>query len=83
MEILDALEQKVAGLLEEVKGLRARNAELEKKLAGGLNAGPGGEQAAQHIAELKQALEDEKNLKEAVLKRINTLVQHLEDNIKD
>ncbi|MDL2285249.1 cell division protein ZapB [Desulfovibrio sp. OttesenSCG-928-F07] len=78
MEILDALEQKVAELIKELAALKARNAELEQQVPGGFKAGPDDNAAAKRIAELEQALFKEKELKKAALQRINALVQHLE-----
>ncbi len=80
MEILDALEQKVATLLKELASVKARNAELESKISGGFNAGQGNDNAARRIAELEQALERETKLREAVLKRVDALVQNLEEH---
>lgn len=76
MEILDALERKVTELMNEIAVLRKRNAELESKGAG--TAAAGGE--SRKTAELENALEYERKLREAVLKRVSTLVRRLEEH---
>ena len=76
MEILDALERKVTELLNEVAALRKRNAELEA-----INASPAAERdEGSKIAGLEQALEKEQKLRETALKRVSTLVRHLEEH---
>ena len=76
MEILDALERKVTELLNEVAALRKRNAELEA-----INASPtAGRAEDAKIALLEQALEQEHKLRKTALKRVSTLVRHLEEH---
>lgn len=75
MEILDALEQKVTELLDEVVALRKRNAQLEA-LAEGATADQGN---GEELARLEEDLRQERDLREAVSKRVDTLVRHLEE----
>ncbi|MDR2503877.1 MAG: cell division protein ZapB [Deltaproteobacteria bacterium] len=76
MEVLDALERKVAELLREMAALRARNLELEG-LSGARAAEEGA--AARRVAELTRTLEEEKRLREAALERIDALAHRLEE----
>ena len=75
MEILDALEQKVTELLKEIADLRKRNAQLEA-MSSNATAGQG---SGEELARLEESLRQERELREAVLKRVNTLVRHLEE----
>lgn len=72
MDILDALERKVTELLDEIAALRKRNAELEVGLAAGRDNGA-------EIARLEEALRQERELREDVLKRVSTLVRRLDE----
>lgn len=74
MEVLDALERKVAELLTEVSALRKRNAELEDIGAAA------GQNESGRIAGLEEALRQERELREAVLQRISVLLRRLEDH---
>lgn len=77
MEMLDALERRVTELLDETRALRKRNAELEA-----LNSAPARVEEGENpqIARLEEALRQEQTLREAVLKRVSTLVRHLEEH---
>lgn len=75
MEILDALERKVTELLKEIADLREHNARLEAMPS---NA-TAGQSDGDKIARLEEALSQERALREAVLKRVITLAQHLEE----
>lgn len=86
MEILDALEQKVTYLLEEVVSLREEKARLEQLLAthesGSLSKETAeaerDEKRLSRIKELEEALAAEKKMSGAVLKRVDALIQRLE-----
>ncbi|MDR2050733.1 MAG: cell division protein ZapB [Deltaproteobacteria bacterium] len=77
MEVLDVLERRVTELLAEVTALRARNFELESRISAGAPA-ESCEEALRRVAELTEVLEEEKKHKEAVFKRIDSLVRRLE-----
>lgn len=76
MEILDALEQKVTELLNEVAALRERNAELGTMSAGTAEAE---RDESEEIARLEEALKEERELREEALGRVSTLLRHLEE----
>lgn len=84
MTILDALEQKVMSLLEEVAILRGEKSRLERQLSessGRMDNKDKLEQVSEYlarIAELEADLAAEKELKAAVLERIDNLVLRLE-----
>jgi hypothetical protein len=84
MTILDALEQRVMGLLEEVAILRGEKTRLEKQFSessGRMENKDKLEQLSEYlarIAELESCLAAEREHKAAVLERIDNLVLRLE-----
>ena len=78
MEVFDALEHKIAELLREVTALRTQNHDLENRLSFAKEAGEG--EAGARVAELVRELERERRLRGDVLRRIDVLVQYLEEN---
>ena len=84
MEILDALEQKVTYLLNEVVSLREEKSRLEQLLAtqhGGSSSADAAElkkNRPDRIKELEEALAAEKRLSGTALERIDALIQRLE-----
>ena len=76
MELLDLLENRVAGLMAEVDRLRAENSRLHEDVvtAESLLATSEEEKRA-----LKESLTQEQQVKDAVLQRIDGLLQRLKD----
>ncbi len=76
MELLDLLENRVAGLMAEVDRLRAENSRLREDVvaAESLLATSEEEKRA-----LKESLTQEQQVKDAVLQRIDGLLQRLKD----
>ena len=73
MELLDLLEQRVSTLVTDMELLRKENDKLREEASVGLAA------LAEENAFLKHALEEEQQIKDAVLKRIDGLLQRLQD----
>lgn len=76
MELLDLLENRVAGLMAEVDRLRAENSRLREDVVTteSLLATSEEEKRA-----LKESLTQEQQVKDAVLQRIDGLLQRLKD----
>ena len=76
MELLDLLENRVTGLMAEVDRLRAENSRLREDVvaAESLLATSEEEKRA-----LKESLTQEQQVKDAVLQRIDGLLQRLKD----
>ena len=73
MELLDLLEQRVSALVTDMEVLRKENDKLREEASVGLAV------LAEENAYLKHALEEEQQIKGAVLKRIDGLLQRLKD----
>lgn len=83
MEILDALERKVSNLLDEVTTLRADNLRLQKMLSDSKSRPESGPTApTQEAQALQKALDEERQLRENIQKRIDALVKRLEEHSK-
>jgi cell division protein ZapB len=72
MELLDILESRVDSLVTEIEFLRKENAKLRADASGGIAA------LTEENNYLKQALEEEQQLKDAVLKRVDGLLSRLQ-----
>jgi len=72
MELLDLLENRVDSLVTEIEFLRKENAKLREDSSSGLTV------LAEENNYLKQALEEEQQLKDAVLKRVDGLLSRLQ-----
>jgi cell division protein ZapB len=72
MELLDLLESRVDSLVTEIEFLRKENAKLREDASAGLTS------LTEENSYLKQALEEEQQLKDAVLKRVDGLLSRLQ-----
>jgi len=72
MELLDLLEGRVDSLVTEIEFLRRENAKLREDASAGLSG------LVEENNYLKQALEEEQQLKDAVLKRVDGLLSRLQ-----
>lgn len=76
MELLDLLEQRVSDLLDEMVSLRVENRRLREDVA-----------ASQHktieIAELQQKLEQERQVREQALSRVDALLRRIQDGLDE
>jgi cell division protein ZapB len=72
MELLDLLESRVDSLVTEIEFLRRENAKLREDASTGLTV------LAEENNYLKQALEEEQQLRDAVLKRVDGLLLRLQ-----
>ena len=72
MELLDLLESRVDSLVTEIEFLRKENVKLREDASVGLA------NLAEENSYLKQALEEEQQLKDAVLKRVDGLLSRLQ-----
>ena len=72
MELLDLLESRVDSLVTEVELLRRENAKLRADASTGLTG------LTEENNYLKQALDEEQHLKDAVLKRVDGLLSRLQ-----
>ena len=72
MELLDLLESRVDSLVTEIEFLRKENAKLREDASAGLAA------LTEENSYLKQALAEEQQLKDAVLKRVDGLLSRLQ-----
>jgi len=72
MELLDLLESRVDSLVTEIESLRKENAKLRE------DASVGFASLTEENKHLKQALEEEQHLKDAVLKRVDGLLSRLQ-----
>jgi len=72
MELLDLLESRVDSLVTEIEFLRKENLKLREDAAAGITA------LTTENNYLKQALEEEQQLKEAVLKRVDGLLSRIQ-----
>ncbi|MCL2123129.1 MAG: cell division protein ZapB [Desulfovibrionaceae bacterium] len=72
MELLDLLESRVDSLVTEIEFLRKENAKLREDASTGLAA------LVEENSYLKQTLEEEQQLKDAVLKRVDGLLSRLQ-----
>ena len=72
MELLDLLESRVDSLVTEIEFLRRENAKLREDASTGLSG------LTEENGYLKQALVEEQQLKDAVLKRVDGLLSRLQ-----
>jgi cell division protein ZapB len=72
MELLDLLESRMDSLVREIEFLRKENLKLREDASSGLAA------LTEENSYLKQALEEEQQLKDAVLKRVDGLLTRLQ-----
>jgi cell division protein ZapB len=72
MELLDLLESRVDSLVTEIEFLRKENAKLREDASAGLTS------LTEENSYLKQALEEEQQLKDAVLRRVDGLLSRLQ-----
>ena len=72
MELLDLLESRVDSLVTEIEFLRKENAKLRADASVNFAA------VAEENSYLKQALEEEQKLKNAVLQRVDGLLSRLQ-----
>ena len=72
MELLDLLESRVDSLVTEIEFLRKENVKLREDASAGLTV------LTEENNYLKQALEEEQQLKDAVLKRVDGLLSRLQ-----
>ena len=72
MELLDLLESRIDSLVREIEFLRKENAKRREDASAGLAA------LTEENNYLKQALEEEQKLKDAVLKRVDGLLSRLQ-----
>jgi len=72
MELLDILESRVDSLVTEIEHLRKENAKLREDASVNLTV------LTEENYYLKQALEEEQQLKDAVLKRVDGLLSRLQ-----
>jgi cell division protein ZapB len=77
MELLDLLENRIASLIAEVESLRKEIVKLRENAATGLAA------LTEENSYLKHTLEEEQLLKDAVLKRIDGLLQRVQSVTDD
>ena len=77
MELLDLLESRVDSLVTEIEFLRKENAKLREDASAGLTV------LAEENNYLKQALEEEQQLKDTVLKRVDGLLSRLQGSALD
>jgi protease II len=73
MELLDLFESQMESLVMEVQSLRKENAKLREDSTASLST------LTEENAFLKNALEEEQHLKEAVLKRVEGWLSHLQE----
>ena len=73
MELIDLLETRVTALLSQLETLREENRRLQEEVEGGLSA------LAEENRTLREALEEERTVKDAVLTRIDALLLRLKD----
>ena len=73
MELLDLFENQMESLVTEVQALRKENAKLREDTTASLAT------LTEENAFLKHALEEEQHLKEAVLKRVEGWLSHLQE----
>ncbi|MBZ2172616.1 cell division protein ZapB [Nitratidesulfovibrio sp. SRB-5] len=73
MELIDLLETRVTALLSQLETLREENSRLREEVEGGLSA------LAEENRILKEALDEERTVKDAVLTRIDALLLRLKD----
>lgn len=71
MNLLEQLEGKINELLETLAGLRKENARLRQEIAAGSNA------HEEEMRRLREELQQERDAKEAVLSRIDALLDKL------
>jgi cell division protein ZapB len=71
MELLDLLESRVDALVTEIEFLRKENVKLREDTAAGLTV------LTEENTYLKQVLEEEQQLKAAVLKRVDGLLSRI------
>ena len=72
MELLDLLESRVDSLVTEIESLRKENAKLRQDAAVDLAT------LTEENSHLKHALEEEQQVKDAVLKRVDGLLSRLQ-----
>ena len=72
MELLDLLESRVDALVTEIEFLRKENAKQREDASVGLSV------LTEENSYLKQALEEEQQLRDAVLKRVDGLLLRLQ-----
>ncbi len=72
MEPLDLLESRIASLITEIELLREENVKLRDHASTGMAT------LTEENSFLRQALEEEQRVKDAVLKRIDGLLQRIE-----
>lgn len=77
MELIDLLETRVTALLSQLETLREENSRLREEVEGGLSA------LVEENRILKEALEEERTVKDAVLTRIDALLLRLRDQTGD
>lgn len=77
MELIDLLETRVTALLSQLETLREENRRLREEVEGGLSA------LAEENRILKEALDEERTVKDAVLTRIDALLLRLKDQTGD
>jgi regulator of replication initiation timing len=77
MEWLDNLERQVHSLIMKIDSLNEENAILRAEISSGF------ETLKAENAGLKHALEEEQKLKNTVAKRVDGLLSHIRDAIKD
>lgn len=77
MELIDLLETRVMALLSQLETLREENGRLREEVEGGLSA------LVEENRILKEALEEERTVKDAVLTRIDALLLRLRDQTGD
>ena len=76
-ELLDLLEERVTSIMEEVHILRQENMQLRQDSTIKI------EQMAEEVAELREALSKERDVKEMAANRIDTLLQRLTKQITE
>jgi cell division protein ZapB len=72
MELLDLLESRVDSLVTEIEFLRKENVQLREDASAGITV------LTEENTYLKQVLEEEQQLKAAVLKRVDGLLSRLQ-----
>ncbi|WP_353115669.1 cell division protein ZapB [Nitratidesulfovibrio sp.] len=77
MELIDLLETRVTALLSQLETLREENSRLREEVEGGLST------LVEENRILKEALEEERTVKDAVLTRIDALLLRLRDQTGD
>ena len=76
-ELLDLLEERVSSLMDEVHALRQENAQLRRDMT---------EKTAPLVEQnsvLQEALDQERNTREAAAKRLDALLQRLNEHMPD